>query len=67
MIKLKICLNLGDKLELTINNLIKIILGVFVFVAVVVGVYLFFRNSVIGFFRSFSFNETNKLFLCLNG
>lgn len=55
-------------MELTINNLIKIILGVFVFVAVVVGVYFFFRNSVIGFFKSFSFNETNKLFFgLLNG
>jgi hypothetical protein len=55
-------------MELTINNLIKIILGVFVFVVVVAGVYLFFKNYVIDFFKNFSFNETSKLFLgLLNG
>ncbi len=52
-------------MDLTISNLIKIILGVFVFVVVVAGVYLFFKNYVIGFFQSFSFNETSKLFLGL--
>lgn len=52
-------------MELTIGNLIKIILGVFVFVVVVTGVYFFFRNNVIGFFKDFSFNETSKLFLGL--
>ena len=37
--------------ELTIGQLIKIILGILVFVAVIVGVYLFFRYNVIDFFR----------------
>lgn len=52
-------------MELTINNLIKIIIGVFVFVIVVMGIYLFFRNYVLDFFKNFSFNETSKLFLGL--
>jgi hypothetical protein len=38
--------------ELTIGQLIKIILGVLVFVVVVIGVYLFFKNYVIDFFKS---------------
>jgi len=37
--------------ELTINNLIKIIIGILVFVIVVYGVYFFFKNYVIDFFR----------------
>lgn len=52
-------------MELTISNLIKIILGVFVFVVVVGGIYFFFKNNVIGFFKNFSFNETSKLFFGL--
>jgi len=36
--------------ELTIGQLIKIILGIFVFVTVVVGVYFFFNGQVIPFF-----------------
>jgi hypothetical protein len=39
-------------MELTIGQLIKIILGVLVFVAVVAGVYLFFKNNVFEFFRT---------------
>ncbi|MDP3987006.1 MAG: hypothetical protein Q8P81_02155 [Nanoarchaeota archaeon] len=38
-------------MELTIENLIKIIIGVLVFVVVVTGVYFFFKNYVIDFFR----------------
>lgn len=38
--------------ELTINQLIKIIIGVFVVVAVVGGLYLFFKNYVIDFFKN---------------
>jgi len=38
-------------MELTIGNLIKIILGVLVFVIVIVGVYFFFKNYVIEFFK----------------
>jgi hypothetical protein len=37
--------------ELTINQLIKIIIGVLVFVVVVLGVYYFFKNNVIDFFK----------------
>ena len=37
--------------ELTIGQLIKIILGVLVFVAVVVGVYFFFKDNIIEFFN----------------
>ena len=52
-------------MELTINNLIKILLGVFVFVVVVIGIGFFFKEKVIGFFQTFSFNETSKLILNL--
>ena len=52
--------------ELTINQLIKIILGVLVFVAVVVGIYLFFKNYVFSFFDNVApTKETAKLFLSL--
>jgi hypothetical protein len=39
--------------ELTISQLIKIILGLIVFVVVIGGVYFFFKNQVIGFFDNF--------------
>lgn len=51
-------------MELGINNLIKIILGVFVIVAVTVGVYLFFKNYVMGFFDNVG-GEAEKLILLL--
>jgi len=38
--------------DLTINQLIKLILGVLVFVAVVMGVYFVFKDKVFGFFES---------------
>ena len=38
--------------ELTINKLIKIIIGLFVVVAVVGGLYLAFKNTVIDFFKN---------------
>lgn len=44
--------------ELTISQLIKIIIGVFVFVAVVVGLYFFFKGQVIEFFKGFAVNNT---------
>ncbi len=50
--------------ELTIGQLIKIILGVLVFVAVVIGLYLFFKNQVIGFFKGFGGNAS-EVFLAL--
>ena len=50
---------------LTIEQLIKIILGIFVFVAVVLGVYLFFKNYVIDFFKNLGGNETSNIMLFL--
>jgi len=50
---------------LTIEQLIKIIIGVLVFVAVVLGIYLFFKNYVIDFFRNLGGNETAKIALSL--
>ena len=50
---------------LTIEQLIKIILGILVFVAVVLGVYLFFKNYVIDFFKNLGGNETSGTILFL--
>lgn len=49
--------------ELAIGQLIKIILGVLVFVAVVGGVYLFFKNNVFEFIGGT--NGTGGLFWSL--
>ena len=38
-------------MELTLENLIKIIIGVLVFAIVIYGVYFFFRNYFIEFFK----------------
>lgn len=38
--------------ELTISQLIKIILGILVVIAVVVGIYLFFKDYILDFFRN---------------
>ena len=45
-------------MELTIGQLIKLIIGVFVFVLVVIGIYLFFRDTVIDFFKNLGGNKT---------
>ena len=37
--------------ELTTSQLIKIVLGVFLFVAVIGGVYLLFENKILEFFK----------------
>ncbi len=50
-------------MELTIGTLIKIIIGVLVFVLVVWGLYFFFRNYVIEFFKEG--NQTAGVFLSL--
>ncbi len=47
--------------ELTVGQLIKIIIGVLVFVVVVAGVAYFFKNSVIDFFSSLGGNSTGNL------
>lgn len=52
-------------MELTIGQLIKIIIGVLVFVVVVIGVYFFFKTYVFGFFQSNQGNETARVLLAL--
>ena len=37
-------------MELTIENIIKMVIGVLVFVLVVFGIYFFFKENVIDFF-----------------
>jgi len=44
--------------ELTINQLIKIIIGVFVVVAVVAGVYFIFKEKIFEFFNGLPTNAT---------
>ncbi len=39
-------------MELTINQLIKIIIGIFVVVVVVLGLYFIFKNSILDFFKN---------------
>lgn len=51
--------------ELTIGQLIKIILGVLVFVIVVAAVGFFFKNSVIDFFKNLGGNSSGKIALGL--
>ncbi len=52
---------------LTEEQLIKIILGVLVFVAVIVGVYLIFKNNILDFFNNLGGNagQTGGLILSL--
>jgi len=52
-------------MELTIGQLVKIIIGVLVFVVVVVGIGLFFKNYVIDFFKNVGGSETSKIVLGL--
>ena len=49
------------------EQLIKIILGILVFVAVVVGVYLIFKNNILDFFNNIggSTSKTGGLILSL--
>ncbi len=49
-------------MELTIQNLIKIILGVLVFVVVVFGIYLFFKDTVIDFFKNMGNGSSSIIF-----
>lgn len=50
-------------MELTLSQLVKIIIGVLVFVVVVIGVYAFFKNYVFEFFSVG--NETGGFILSL--
>jgi len=52
-------------MELTIENLIKIVLGVLVVVAVSYAVYYFFSNNVFDFFKNFGVNSTSKFLASL--
>lgn len=52
-------------MELTIGQLIKLILGVLVFVAVVAGFYLFFKNNIFEFFRTENSTNVAKIVLGL--
>lgn len=52
-------------MELTITQLIKIIIGVLVFVVVIVGVYYFFRNYVLDFFENVIPSNATNLILGL--
>ena len=49
-------------MELTITQLIKIILGILVVVAVVVGIGFFFKDYIMDFFKNL---PSGKLFLSL--
>jgi hypothetical protein len=52
--------------QLTTEKLVKIILGIFVFVVVAGGIYFFFRNYVNEFFKNMlGGEETVNLFLSL--
>lgn len=54
--------------EITISQVIKIILGVFVVVAVVAGLYLFFKGTVIDFIKNLmGDNNSTKFVLILLG
>jgi len=52
-------------MELTIGNLIKIIIGVLVFVVVVLGIYFFFKDYVIDFFKNIGGNQTAEIIISL--
>jgi uncharacterized membrane protein (DUF485 family) len=52
-------------MELTINQLIKIIIGILVIVIVVGGLYVFFKNYVFDFFKNTFSEEVPTLVLGL--
>ena len=52
-------------MELTIEQLVKIIIGVLVVVAVVIGIYMMFKNQVIDFFKNIGGNSTGGIILSL--
>ena len=51
--------------ELTIEQLIKIIVGVIVVVVVVAGVYVFFKSKVFDFFQGISVGNSTNFFMAL--
>ena len=52
-------------MELTISNLIKIIIGALVFAIVVIGLYFFFKDYVIDFFKNFGGGQEAEIILGL--
>jgi len=46
--------------ELTVSQLIKIIIGIFVIVVVVMGLYIFFKDYIIDFFKNLSGEESEE-------
>jgi hypothetical protein len=52
-------------MELTIENIIKIIVGILVVAAVAYGIYYFFTNHVIDFFKNMGVNTTGKFLIAL--
>jgi len=49
--------------ELTVGQLIKIIIGVLVVVVVVFGIYVFFKTYVIDFFKNMAGGNSAESFL----
>ena len=49
--------------ELTINQLIKLILGIFVVVVVIAGIYFIFKNKILDFFQEIPVGEFWRSFL----
>ena len=52
-------------MELTVENIIKIIIGIVVVAAVTYALYAFFSGRVIDFFRNFGVNTTAKFLMAL--
>jgi len=48
---------------LTEEQLIKIIIGIFVFVVVVLGIYLIFKYNIIDFFKNLGSNGPEEMIL----
>jgi hypothetical protein len=51
--------------ELTINQLVKMIIGILVVVAVVLGIYFAFKDSILGFFRNLPVGDASKIIMGL--
>lgn len=49
--------------ELTLDQLVKIIVGLVVVALVVVGVYFLFKEQFLGFFKGLSVDNSIKIFL----
>ena len=54
-----------DKMsEMSVNQLIKLIIGAVVIIAVLIGAYFIFKDKIFGFFDTISINDSlPKLFL----